>query len=99
MAEIGIDVSGQRSKAVGEYLGHLYAHTLIIVCDHAAKHCPSIWPGMRARLVWPIPDPAAAQGTEEERLQQFREARDRLTVLLKEWLVSEKKRSEAERKK
>lgn len=88
MAEIGLDISGQRSKAVGEYLGHLYAHTVIIVCNQAAKHCPSIWPGMRSRLVWPLPDPAEAQGTETERLQKFREVRDQLTARLKDWLAS-----------
>ena len=90
MAEIGIDISGQHSKGIKEYLGRLFAHTLIIVCDHAAKHCPAIWPGMRTRLVWPIPDPAAATGTEEERLQKFREARDELAKLLKAWLAEDK---------
>ena len=88
MAELGIDISAQQSKDVGVYLGRLFVHTLIIVCDHAAQHCPSIWPGMRSRLAWAIPDPAAAEGTEEERLQKFREARDQIASLLKEWLDS-----------
>ncbi len=87
MAELGIDISAQQSKDVGVYLGRLFVHSLIIVCDHAAQHCPSIWPGMRSRIVWPIPDPASAQGAEEERLQKFREARDQIAALLKEWLA------------
>ena len=48
-----------------EYLGKTPVHTLIIVCDGAAKACPAVWPGAQQRLFWPFDDPAAVEGSEE----------------------------------
>src|SRR5476651_1931651 len=76
MNEIGIDISEQRSKNLTEYLGKLPVHYLITVCDDADKKCPSVWPGVLKRFHWPFEDPAAAQGSHEERLEKFREVRD-----------------------
>jgi arsenate reductase (thioredoxin) len=50
---------------------------VITVCDEANEACPFL-PGAAERLHWSLPDPAAAQGTEEERLEVFRSVRDRL---------------------
>jgi arsenate reductase (thioredoxin) len=50
---------------------------VITVCDEANEACP-FFPGAAERLHWSLPDPAAAQGTEEERLEVFRSVRDRL---------------------
>jgi arsenate reductase len=50
---------------------------VITVCDEANEACP-FFPGGAERLHWSLPDPAAAQGTEEERLEVFRSVRDRL---------------------
>ena len=52
MREIGIDISGQRSKSVQEYLGKITAHYLIVVCENAERNCPKIIPGIgRAALL------------------------------------------------
>lgn len=72
MREIGIDIAGQRSKGMDEVpLGE--ADIVVTLC--AEEVCPVVPPGVR-RLHWPIPDPAAAEGSQEERLAAFRAARD-----------------------
>ena len=85
MAEIGIDISNQRSKGIEEYLGKLHFQTLITVCDQADKNCPSVWPGVVQRLHWSFEDPVAAQGSEEERLTAFRRVRDQIGARVQEW--------------
>ena len=90
MKEIGIDISGQRSKSVQEYLGKLAAHYLIVVCEHAERNCPKLFPGFGERLYWPFDDPAAATGTYQERLAKFREVEwIRSTHRLRTWLVDQ----------
>jgi arsenate reductase len=86
MNEIGIDISGQRSKGVKEYLGRLPVDYLIVVCGDAEQNCPTTWPGMRTRMFWPFDDPAAEEGTEKERLEAFRRVRDEIDVRIRNWL-------------
>ncbi len=86
MREIGLDVSGQRSKSVKEYLGRLTAHHLIVVCANAERSCPKIFPGPGERLFWPFDDPATIEGTEEVQLEAFRRVRDQIDARLREWL-------------
>jgi len=76
MHEIGIDISGHRSKSVDEFLGQDLA-TVITVCDNAKESCP-VFPGKTQRLHWPFEDPASVEGTEEERKDAFRKIRDRI---------------------
>ncbi len=76
MSELGIDISGQESKTLDRYLGEPFDY-VITVCDDAKKACP-FFPGAAQRLHWSLPDPAAAEGTEDERLAFFRSVRDRL---------------------
>ena len=76
MAEIGVDISGQRSKAAGELLGQHFPY-VITVCDNANERCP-IFPGVVTRLHWSLEDPAAATGTDAERLAVFRRIRDQI---------------------
>jgi arsenate reductase len=71
LAEIGIDWSGARSKSVNEYLGQPFDH-VITVCDAARQVCP-VFPGEHESHHWGFEDPAAAEGTEEERLAVFRD--------------------------
>ncbi len=78
MAEIGIDISGQSSKSVDPFLGERFDF-VITVCDQAREACP-IFPGADRRLHWSLPDPAAVQGTEEERLGTFRRVRDEIAA-------------------
>ncbi len=86
MREIGIDISGQRSKSVKEYLGRLTAHYLIVVCENAERDCPKIFPGPGERLYWPFDDPAAVEGTAEKQLEAFRRVRDAIAARLRAWL-------------
>jgi arsenate reductase len=76
MEEIGVDISGQKSKTLEHYLGEPFDY-VITVCDDANEACP-FFPGAANRLHWSLPDPSAAAGTEEERLKVFRSVRDGL---------------------
>ena len=62
--KVGIDISGARSKPVGEFLGQRFDY-VITVCDRARATCP-VFPGGSETLHWGIDDPAEATGTEEE---------------------------------
>jgi arsenate reductase len=86
MEEIGLDVSGQWSKSVQEYLGRLAAHFLVIVCENAERNCPKIFPGPGERLFWPFDDPAAVEGSEVEQRAAFRRVRDQIDARIREWL-------------
>jgi arsenate reductase len=86
MVEIGLDLSGQYAKNVKEYLGVMEFRYLIIVCEHAEKKCPRVFPGVLQRLYWPVEDPAALQGPEEQKLAKFREVRDQIEARIKLWL-------------
>jgi arsenate reductase (thioredoxin) len=76
MDEIGVDISGQESKTLERYLGKPFDY-VITVCDDANEACP-FFPGATNRLHWSLPDPSAAKGSEEERLEVFRSVRDAL---------------------
>ena len=84
MGEIGIDISAHRSKSVDEFAGR-QLDMVITVCDNARESCP-VFPADVAKLHWPFEDPAAVEGSEEERLSAFRKVRDqihaRIMVLL-----------------
>lgn len=89
MSEIGIDVSGQRSKHLNEYLGVLPVTYLVTVCGDADQRCPSVWPGIRERIFWPFEDPAACEGSDESKLQKFRVVRDQIEARVTEWLATQ----------
>jgi arsenate reductase len=84
--EIGVDVSGQHAKGLGGLMGKKSFQLAIIVCERTQKNCPTIYPFALQRLDWPFEDPAAAQGTEEEQLQTFRDVRDQIEARILEWL-------------
>lgn len=83
LAEIGIDISGARSKSQDEFAGQPFDY-VITVCDNAREHCPH-FPGPAKRIHWSIDDPAFAGRNEEERLDAFRRARDEIKALLEEF--------------
>lgn len=87
MGEAGIDISGQRPHSVTEYLGRLMVRYLIFVCDDADRQCPSIFPGHGERLLWPFDDPAAFEGTAQQRLDEFRRVRDEIKSRIVAWLA------------
>jgi arsenate reductase len=76
MADLGIDISAQRSKSTDEFRDVDF-DVVITVCDHAAQNCP-VWPDEGRRKHLGFPDPAAATGSEQERLAAFRRVRDGL---------------------
>jgi arsenate reductase len=81
MKELGIDISGHRSKSIDEFAGRSFDYVLT-VCDNAKESCP-IFPGHANRLHRNFDDPAVAQGSEEERLEMFRRVRDEIRDYLK----------------
>jgi arsenate reductase len=86
MAEKGFDLSGHYSKGPEEFLGKMNIRYLIIVCENAEKVCPKTFPGLLFRFFWPFDDPAAATGTEEEKLEKFRQVRDQIDQRIQSWL-------------
>lgn len=85
MKEIGIDISGQRSKSLEEFLSQEIS-TVITICDQAQQECP-IFPGAQTTLHWSIEDPANAKGTPEERLISFRRIRDEIEKRVKQFVA------------
>jgi arsenate reductase len=85
MREIGVDISGQYSKNVSEYIGKIHFGYLITVCADAEEKCP-IFPGVGQRLHWAFEDPAAFVGSAEETLQRFREVRNQIDRRVRTWL-------------
>ena len=83
MREIGIDISGHRSKSVDEFLRQAFDY-VITVCDNANERCP-IFPDSTQRIHWSFEDPAAADGDETERLNVFRRVRDEIRERLREF--------------
>jgi arsenate reductase len=90
MTEIGIDISGQRSKATNEYRGILF-DMAVTVCDKAREMCPICGVSLKAPATSPaaketihrnFKDPAVARGSEEDQLNAFRQARDEI----KNWI-------------
>ncbi|MDD1653774.1 MAG: arsenate reductase ArsC [Methanomicrobiales archaeon] len=76
MAEIGVDISGHRSKDLTEFYGQ-EMDIVVTVCDTAAKMCPAIpWTGKTLHL--DFTDPASFTGTEEEIMAGFRTVRDEI---------------------
>ncbi len=81
MKELGIDISKHRSKSVDEFAGESFDYVLT-VCDHARETCP-IYPGHMKRLHRNFEDPAAFEGSEEQRLAVFRRVRDQIRSYLR----------------
>ena len=87
MREIGLDISGQTSKSIREFLPPAGSppDLIISVCDAAATECPT-FPGKVERLHWPFEDPGHVVGTEEERLAAFCRIRDEIRTAIEDWL-------------
>jgi arsenate reductase len=77
LAEMGIDISGHRSKHLGKFLDR-EVDTVITVCGNADQVCPT-FPGQVNRHHFPFDDPAHATGSEEEQLSVFRRVRDEIS--------------------
>ena len=86
MQEIGIDISDQKSKEVVSLLGQ-YIPYIVTVCDNARERCP-IFPRMYKFLHWSFDDPAAVQGTHDEKLTVFRRVRGEIAQRIGAELVA-----------
>jgi arsenate reductase len=87
MQERGLDISHYRSKHLDEFRSQPFDY-VITVCDNAAESCP-VFPGPAQRIHWGFPDPAAVQGSEQEKLQAFRQIRDALEAQLRDGLAAQ----------
>lgn len=87
MEEMGVDISGFRSKSIDEFLTQPFDY-VITVCDNAHQHCP-MFAGASRRIHWSIEDPAAVVGDDEIRLEAFRHARNELRERLQKFVEDE----------
>jgi arsenate reductase len=92
MEEIGIPLAGQHSKSFQEYMGKVHFAYLITVCAEAEKNCPTTFPGMGQRLHWFFEDPAAFNGSDDEKIRKFREVRDKIGERIRDWLKGQGRR-------
>lgn len=86
MSEIGYDMSSHSSKHMEEFIGKDNFNYLITVCSEAEEKCP-FFPGMGIRLHWQFEDPAAFEGTKEEKLNKFRQVRDQIDCKMLDWMT------------
>lgn len=79
MAEVGLDVSDHKPRAVFDVFkeGTMFAYVVTVCDETAAERCP-IFPGVTERLHWSFPDPSALQGSWEEKLAATRKIRDQI---------------------
>ena len=84
MQESRIDISGQRSKDLSEFIGMNFDY-IITVCDRARDNCPT-FPGDNQRIHWGFEDPAAAVGDESHKLEVFRRIRNEIRTRVAIWL-------------
>lgn len=76
MNEAGIDISGHRSKSVEAFVDQPF-DLVITVCDNAKETCP-VFPAAAVKLHWPFEDPAAVEGSDNDREAAFRKVRDKI---------------------
>jgi arsenate reductase (thioredoxin) len=86
MKEIGIDISEQQSKAIDPELLEKM-DVVITLCDNASESCPWTPPAIK-RIHWSLKDPAHAEGSEEEVLNEFRRVRDEIKERIRDFINS-----------
>jgi len=83
MAEIGIDITGRRSKHIDEVTGQTF-ELVVTVCENAKESCPAL-PAVKRQLHWPFDDPVAVEG-EIGKLLAFRRVRDEIGARIRDYL-------------
>ncbi|MBI5574342.1 MAG: arsenate reductase ArsC [Elusimicrobia bacterium] len=84
MKEIGIDISGNKTKGVKEFIDRDDVFDYVItVCDESG--CP-VFPGNAEQIHWTFADPSGFTGTDEEKLAKTREVRDRIKAKIEDWI-------------
>ena len=89
MKERGLDMDGQTSKSVTEYLGKMHFAHVITVCGDAEENCPAVFLNMGIHEHWPFDDPAKFQGNEAERLEFIGRVRDQIDQRIRQWLKAQ----------
>jgi arsenate reductase len=90
MKEIGYDISGQKPKDLWQLSRNEYFGIVITVCKKGEEEdCPTL-PGPSTRIYWNIEDPAAFEGTEDEKLSKFRQIRDQIYKHVRDFLEERK---------
>lgn len=90
MREIGIDISGHRSKNLDEFSDRSFDY-VITLCGDANEKCPLFFGGAQ-RIHLGFPDPARTRGTEDEIMEEFRKVRDDIRDRLADFFGKELKR-------
>jgi arsenate reductase len=87
MNEIGVDMSAHYSKHLDEFLQRHTPSHVVFVCDAAAdESCPRIWPFALQTESWSLDDPAAVDGSPDEKLEAFREIRQQIDERVRHWI-------------
>lgn len=86
MDKLGIDIRGQTSTDVMEYLGRVEFPYLITLCGHAEQNCPRAFLSMGEHQHWDLEDPAAFVGSDEEKLAKFVEIRNEIDSRIHAWI-------------
>ena len=86
MQEIGMDISGNKTKAVRDFIrpGMKFDYVITVCDETSAERCP-VFPGVTTRLHWSFPDPSSLQGIHEVKLAKTREVRDAIQEQIKRW--------------
>jgi arsenate reductase len=76
LRELGMPTEGLRSKSWNEFAGPdaPVMDFVLTVCDKAAGEACPVWPGRPLTAEWGIPDPAAFDGTEDQKAKHFMDA-------------------------
>ncbi len=78
MAEVGVDISGHRSKSVDEFAGQQFDFVITVCYDNMGSTCPVFSGYAEHREHWPFHDPAAATGDVDVAITVFRDVRDQI---------------------
>jgi arsenate reductase len=88
MDEVGIDIRGHTSDSLRKYMGHMHFNYAITVCSHADQYCPQALWSQGVKLHWPFDDPAAVDGSDDDKLAKFREVRDLIAAQIRAWVAT-----------
>ncbi len=96
LAELGIDISGHRSKTLDEFAGENFDY-VITLCGDANERCPLFFGGVR-RVHIGFDDPSSLGGTPDELLPEFRRVRDEIREKLSAYLQESEQHTHREQK-
>jgi len=87
MEEVGLNLDGQWSKNVKEYIEKKTFDYVITVCAHAEENCPTAFLGTGKHEHWYFEDPAGFKDSDKKMLGKFREVREQIDMKIREWVA------------